>query len=374
MRSAFDLSRTWSNSITTTGNSGNWHSGYPKTQAFNNNDANYAHANADGSGQAVVTLSFSPALSCSSTVTFLGGVTSSGTGTLQVNGGTAVALVDAGVNPQATHKTTASFTGNITSITITKTGNTNDGLLVYGFEIDGKRLVDNGTTVPNVPAIASTTRANPSTGFSIVSYAGHNDVGTIGHGLNAEPHFILVKNTSVGEEWAVYHKDIGNGNDLVLNSTVAANVASHWNNTTPTSSVISLGYTGSANESGSNYLALAWSPVEGYSAFGLYTGNGSTNGPFVYTGHRSRFIIIKRTNGNGPWVIVDTERNTYNVMDNHLLANVSAAENGSTIGNICDSLSNGFKLRGSDGWFNGSGATYAYASFASHPFKTSRAR
>ena len=84
--------------------------------------------------------------------------------------------------------------------------------------------------------------------------------------------------------------------------------------------------------------------------------------------------MVKRSDGNAPWVIVDTERNTYNVMDNHLLANDSAAENGSTIGNICDSLSNGFKIRGSDGWFNNSGGNYIYAAFAEHPFKTARAR
>jgi len=140
----FDNSQTWSNNITTTGNSGTFHSSYPATNAFNNNDANYAHGNGDGSQTAVVTLTLSPGVSCSNTVSFLGGMTGSGTATISVNGGTAVNLTS---GSSATTKTDVSFSGTVTSIVITKTSSDASGMLIYGFEIDGKRLVDNGASV-----------------------------------------------------------------------------------------------------------------------------------------------------------------------------------------------------------------------------------
>ena len=143
---AYNTSRRWSDSITTTGNSGVWHSSFPKTQAFNANDQNYAHANGDGSAAAVVTLSFSPAITCNSSVSFIGGMTSSQSATISINGGSPFNLNRCGTNPFAGDVTTIPFSGSITSIVITKTATDASGLLVYGFEIDGKRLVDDNIT------------------------------------------------------------------------------------------------------------------------------------------------------------------------------------------------------------------------------------
>ncbi len=250
---------------------------------------------------------------------------------------------------------------------------------LQAIRIDGRLLIQNNQSPPNVPTIASTVRANPSSGFSIVGYTGNAISGTsIGHRLNAAPEFIIIKNKSDTENWFVWHNSFSlpTVNGLYLNLTANAQNfgGTSFNSTLPSSSVITLGNANIVNGSGDNMIAYCFAPIKGYSAFGSYTGNGSTDGPFVFTGFRVAWLMVKRSDGNAPWVIVDTERNTYNVMDNHLLANDSAAENGSTIGNICDSLSNGFKIRGSDGWFNNSGGNYIYATFAEHPFKTARAR
>ena len=373
--SLYDTSRTWSNSITTTGNSGNWHSSYPKTQAFNNNDANYAHANADGSGQAVVTLSFSPALACSSTVTFLGGVTSSGTGTLQVNGGTAVALVDAGTNPQATHKTSASFSGNITSIVITKTGNTNDGLLVYGFEIDGKRLVDNGTTVPTIPQTPTITRANSAAGFSVISFKNGNT--TVAHGLSSPPELIITKNRGATYTWSVYSKATTKDKYMAINSNIAASaVAGMWGSAEPTSN--EFGTTTYVASDGADMVGYCFHSVPGFSAIGTFTGNNLANGPYVPTGFRVKYLLAKRTSGVGDWIVQDVTRSPENDTgdNNTITANVNNAEDGfytaTQVG--IDFLSNGFKIRFAGGPLNDSGSTYFYMAFAEHPFKTARAR
>ena len=170
-------------------------------------------------------------------------------------------------------------------------------------------------------------------------------------------------------------KVLGRSYYINLNGTGPASSSDQFGSQEPDSTYFYVkANTGSgANKSGGMVYYL-WSAVDQYSAFGEYLGNGNVDGPFVFTGFRPKWIMVKRRDGSAPWVIVDTARNTFNVMDNHLLANDVAAENGSTIGNICDSVSNGFKFRGSDGWFNGSSANYLYAAFAEHPFKTSRAR
>jgi hypothetical protein len=126
------------------------------------------------------------------------------------------------------------------------------------------------------------------------------------------------------------------------------------------------------NENTKKIVAYCFAAVAGYSAFGSYTGNGSADGPFVYTGFRPRYILIKRTDTIGNWNDFDTSRNTYNGMNNLILLNSSAAE--SAGGVVVDSVSNGFKLRDTSGNWNASGGTFIYACFAENPFKNSLAR
>lgn len=222
-------------------------------------------------------------------------------------------------------------------------------------------------------SITSTVRANTSAGFSVVTYTGTGANATVGHGLGVAPSMIIVKNRSTSD-WAVYHKSTTAAGVLWLNLTNAYGAFSAaWNSTEPTSTVFSVGTATATNASSSStHVAYCFAPVTGYSAFGSYTGNGSTDGPFVYTGFRPRYVMIKRTDTTSDWTVFDTSRNSYNVSNLRLWANLSDAE--SSTSSTMDILSNGFKLRTSDAFANASGGTYIYACFAENPFKISRAR
>jgi len=179
---------------------------------------------------------------------------------------------------------------------------------------------------------------------------------------------------NVADSWTVYHDGITNPTDnwLTLNSTAAAGGSTLSFSTSSTT----FGVRGTrvlASGTSGDLVAYCYAPVENYSAFGSYTGNGSSDGPFVYTGHRSRWILIKSTSTVGQWGLWDTARNTFNVTDTRLIANLSNAELTNPAVAI-DVLSNGFKLKNSDSDSNQNGATYIYAAFAENPFKYARAR
>ena len=233
------------------------------------------------------------------------------------------------------------------------------------------------TSPVNVPSIASTVRANTTAGFSIVKTTGTGSAGTIGHGLGTAPRFIFGRNYSDagGSNWPVYHASVGANNIGWINLTNAFTTSAataYWNDTAPTSSVFSVGTNSNTNQSGASHIFYCFAPVAGYSAFGSYTGNGSTDGPFVFLGFRPRFIMIKASSSTGDWVMEDVARSPYNVSTNYLVANASTAEQ---TGQLIDFVSNGFKIRVAvSGAMNSSGVTYIYAAFAENPFKYSLAR
>nr|BAR20563.1 hypothetical protein [uncultured Mediterranean phage uvMED] len=224
-----------------------------------------------------------------------------------------------------------------------------------------------GTTSSNTDgSITSTVSANQTAGFSVVSYTGTGSGSTtVGHGLAKVPAMIIVKDRGQARSWNVYHQSIGNNSGVNLNGTGAQSGADSgwWNNTSPTSSVFTLGTY--ANES-SDYVSYCFAEIEGYSKIGKYTGNGNADGTFVYTGFKPAWVMIKRTDASGDnWVICDNKRDTFNVMENILLPNTGSAEFDET---SFDFLSNGFKLRQSAGTYNASGGTIIYMCFASSPF------
>lgn len=233
-----------------------------------------------------------------------------------------------------------------------------------------------GAAVANTTgSIPSTVSANPTAGFSIAKYAGTGTAGTsFGHGLSAAPKFILVKNISSGNrnantmDWMVFHTALGNSSQMRLNTTEGklGPDAGMWNSTAPSTSVVTLGNHERVNYGGDNYIAYCWAEVPGFSKFGSYTGNGSTDGPFVHCGFRPRWLLVKRTDvASWNWRLYDTERDTFNVCDREIAPNVSLAEN---TGNFSfDIVSNGFKLRSSNGGSNGVDGTYIYAAFAEAP-------
>jgi len=222
-------------------------------------------------------------------------------------------------------------------------------------------------------SITSTVRANASAGFSIVSWTSTSSSATIGHGLGVEPYLIITKGRSGDDNWVTYHKSAGATKYLYLNATNAATTYSgFWNNTAPTSTVFTTGTDAIFTTNGRTKIAYCFAPVAGYSAFGSYTGNGSPDGPFVYTGHRSKFILIKNANGGDRWTIQDTSRDPYNASTDTLAPNLSNAE--LTVAFDLDITSNGFKVRNTNSGHNSNGATYIWASFAESPFAYARAR
>jgi len=229
----------------------------------------------------------------------------------------------------------------------------------------------NGTGVSNTAGtITSTVSANTTSGFSICTFTS-GAPGTVGHGLGVAPSMIILKSRNNVSGWSVYHSSVGNTGALNLQTTGGISTSSDWwSNTSPTSSVFSIG----ANIiNGWTWVGYAFAAIPGYSAFGKYTGNGSTDGPFVFCGFRPRFILVKSSSGAFDWHITDTSRSTYNQADTVLFPNSSAAEtNGG--GYYYDLLSNGFKCRNLGSATNGSGATYIYAAFAENPLKFSNAR
>ena len=217
-------------------------------------------------------------------------------------------------------------------------------------------------------SITSTVSANTTSGFSIVKYTGNATAGaTIGHGLGSVPNVVLIKAlTSATQQWNMYHSSLGNGSHMHFNLTNAVNSSSNYfNNTTPTSSVFSVGNYFETNESSTDFIAYCFAEKKGYSKFGSYTGNGSTDGTFVYTGFKPAFVIIKRTDSADGWHLFDNKRDVDNVIERRLEAESSGAEN--TTVDWCDFLSNGIKHRYTGGGTNGSGGSYIYMAFAEEP-------
>ncbi len=171
-----------------------------------------------------------------------------------------------------------------------------------------------------------------------------------------------------------YHQSLGNAQSIILNTTAAAGGSSGWNSTSPTSTVITLGVSYAGNFSGYTHVIYAFAPVSGYSSFGSYTGNGSSDGPFVYTGFRPRWILMKASSTTSDWWVFDTSRDVYNVAGEVIYPNSSSAASTNLTYTAVDITSNGFKLRMALAPLNGSGTTYIYAAFAESPFAYSRAR
>jgi hypothetical protein len=232
-----------------------------------------------------------------------------------------------------------------------------------------------GTAVSNTAgSITSSVSANPTAGFSVVSYTGTGSNATVGHGLGVTPAMIILKPRNSADNWPVWHSSFAVNEYVYLNLTNAkASYSLFMNSTLPTSTVFSLGTWGNVNTASQTMVAYCFAPVAGYSAFGSAVGNGSADGVFVYTGFLPRFILWKKSSSTGDWRIWDSSRSPYDAAQKILYPNGADAEydpnNGTT--NI-DFLSNGFKFRSAN--LNESGATYIYMAFAENPFKYANAR
>ena len=229
-------------------------------------------------------------------------------------------------------------------------------------------LAGNGTASNSNGSITSTVSANTTAGFSIVSYTGNGtDNATVGHGLSVTPSFALVKNRDDSDHWGVWHQSFSAHTSYNSLSQNIATINSDDIFKAFSSTLFTLGTDSWSNTNTEKYVAYLFAEKKGFSKFGSYTGNGNADGTFVYTGFSPSFVMVKKTNGTGNWVMFDNKRNTFNVVNKRLVANLSDDEGTS---DRLDFLSNGWKFRSDSTNVNGSDS-YIYMAFAEHPFVSS---
>jgi hypothetical protein len=246
-----------------------------------------------------------------------------------------------------------------------------------GIEIGGKLLVDSNVSAPGVPALTPTSASiGTKPGFSIIKYRGNGTSGaTISHGLSQAPDCFVIKSTEYSYNWNVYHKSMGNTHLIRMNQQTAKVTESGaaWNDTSPTSSLITFGNLGGTNMNTAEYVGYIWHDVPGLQKFGSYIGNNSADGTYVELGFRPALLIIKNADATNPWIIRDSVRDPFNSGTSAKLApNFGYAQNNSTyIGTatqtLADFLSNGFKVRSTGGISNDSGVEYLYMAWAEQP-------
>ena len=258
---------------------------------------------------------------------------------------------------------------NATDAEVDRSSN-NDEL--KSFNSDGWTL---GTFNSNVTGAGSTNvswnwKESATAGFDIVSYTGNATNRTISHSLSAVPKMIIVKNRADAVEWQIYHQGIGNDHSIFLDLDNGKDAGSfYWNDTTPTSSVFSVGTYSGTNGSSDNMIAYCFADIQGFSKFGSYSGNSNADGPMIFLGFKPAFVIVKLVSSSGgSWNIFDNKREGYNPDNDALFADVNGAE---TTTDYLDFLSNGFKIRRNSSDINSSGETYIYMAFAESPFVNS---
>ena len=233
-------------------------------------------------------------------------------------------------------------------------------------------LAANGTASNTQGSIASTVSANTTSGFSIVTYTGNGSAGaTIGHGLGVKPSMMIVKRRDAVDSWGVWHKNLTSINYyLRLDATTAedSDGSTIWNSTEPTSSLITVGTSGYSNASSGTYVNYCFAEKKGFSKFGSYTGNNSSDGTFVYTGFKPAWVLFKRSSSVENWSLYDNKRLGYNPQAYGLRPNINLEESAygqaGTAGAV-DFVSNGFKIRESGTNINS--GTYIYMAFAENP-------
>ena len=228
-----------------------------------------------------------------------------------------------------------------------------------------------GTASSNTDgSITSSVSANTTSGFSIVSYTGTGSNATVGHGLGVAPKVLILKSRTRSDgQWSVGSDMLGWSKFLFLDATSAEQTFNLYQNTAPTSSVFYLSGDGGVNNGSGSMIGYAFAEKQGYSKFGSYTGNGSTDGTFVYLGFKPAWVVIKRSSAVSDWHALDNKRAGFNADNDYLKLNQPDTEG--TDGDRVDFLSNGFKLRHATGNLNESGNTFIYMAFASEPFTTS---
>ena len=219
-------------------------------------------------------------------------------------------------------------------------------------------------------SITSQVSANQEAGFSVLTYTGTGSNATVGHGLGKAPKWVLVKRREATGNWAVYHEPSYTSGQVQLDTTVAPSNEPWWNGQA-TSSVINLKTSATVNGDTSTYVAYCWAEIPGYSKFGIYRGDGSSDGPYIHLGFKPAMFIQKKFSGTGGWYIFDSKRGGSNVDNDILLADANDAEYDGASYPRLDFLANGIKWRDAgSSVHNASGAKYIYMAFAERPSGT----
>jgi len=228
----------------------------------------------------------------------------------------------------------------------------------------------NGTGSANTEGSLNTaaTSANTTAGQSIISYTGNGtDGATIGHGLDTAPDVLLLKDRDNVRNWRVLHTGWGDASkNCLLNSNAAiATRADDFNSTYPSATLITLGGDAAVNGDTEKFIIYAFSSIQGYSKFSTFVGNGNLDGPFVYTGFKPAFVLIKATTTDNSWHLQDNKRSPFNLVDKSIYPHLADAEETYT---VCDFTSNGFKMRTTNAGMNNDGVTKLYMAFAEAPY------
>ena len=293
---------------------------------------------------------------------------SSGNPTITLESNTSVAEYD-DADPAAT----TSF--NSDGFTIGTNGNYNTNTNTYvawQWKANGGTLTTNDASATSVGSLDSVYQANTTAGFSIVTYTGAGGNQTIAHGLGAVPSVMMIKRRDDAGDWTVYHSTQGNEKFLRLNANNAlGDQATYFNDTTPTSTVFTVGSAGDVNTSSGTHVAYCFTDIQGYSKFGTYEGNNDTDGPFLYTGFQPALFIVKNVDSTAAWRLYSNKisnHNGLNDLDRVFYPNANDEESGT--GHVVDFLSNGIKIRGDNEDVNDA-ESYIYMAWAEHPFVSS---
>jgi len=222
------------------------------------------------------------------------------------------------------------------------------------------------TTTPTGGTIATTVSANTTAGFSIFTYTGNGNAAQLAHGLGVAPDVVLIKGRTNTDNWFMKHKSLNANQYIYLNDTGdVTSGANVWSNTNPDATKIYVGTDGGVNGNGTPYIAYAFAEKTGYSKFGSFTGTGNADGPFIYTGFKPAFVIVKITSTSNNWNMFDDKRPGFNEITLRLFPNLNNAEQDGSA--AVDFVSNGFKFRNTNDNYNASGASYIYMAFAGEP-------
>ena len=239
------------------------------------------------------------------------------------------------------------------------------GLNVNSHTYVGWNWKANGQGSANTDGSINTTytSVNTTAGFSISKYVGTGANATVGHGLGSLCKWIIIKRLDGTNNWEIGSTAMGFNKHIYFTTTAEMTNSNRFQDTAPTNSVFSIGDSAGVNASGGNYIAYCFAEKKGYSKFGSYTGNGNVDGPFVYTGFKPAFVMIKETSDTGNWCMSDNKRDGYNPTKN-IYADSNGNEN---TANTVDHYSNGFKIRSTGGSVNTSGSNMIYMAFAEEP-------